>query len=188
MRRAFTLIELLLVTAIVAFLIALFLPALLQVRQRSRDSACRTQLVQFGQTIDAIRSATPNYDFPRWDSTQTAWSSLAEAMGVRNPYANMYQSAAFGRPWTCPCEPDQTAVSYLFLPVTIAVDDQRWAQFKYDVENTRQGGRTDWAGYPGAVITEIRFQHNGLRYALMSSSIGTWTQGFDLYGKPYQIH
>jgi prepilin-type N-terminal cleavage/methylation domain-containing protein len=54
-RRAFTLVELLMVIAILALLAALLFPVLAQVRESGRQTACRSNLRQIGLALDLYR-------------------------------------------------------------------------------------------------------------------------------------
>jgi len=63
-RRAFTLIELLLVIAIVALLIAILLPAIQRVRRQARTVACQSNLRQWG-VVFSIYTGDNDGKFPR---------------------------------------------------------------------------------------------------------------------------
>ncbi len=77
--KSFTLIELLVVVAIIAVLIALLLPALNQVREKTRELVCTTQLRDIGLRFQAYLQEYNDVYPPVWYSGNiwTPWNSYS---------------------------------------------------------------------------------------------------------------
>ena len=114
-RRAFSLIELLVVVGIIAILIAMLLPALVRVRETAVNLQCMTQLRQVGVAIFAYAASnagnTPCWslkhewpDDPFPPDPAPGWPVLLARYIGQNPD---------GRVWNCPAFPNQNKyVSY----------------------------------------------------------------------------
>ncbi len=86
----FTLIEVLVVVAIIALLIAILLPSLAAVRTSARNTQCLSNLHQFGIAVQAYASTWKEV-VPRGGSPgeTTYWTTLvARQFGDRKPYPN----------------------------------------------------------------------------------------------------
>ena len=88
-RRAFTLVELLVVISIIALLIALLLPALKQARAATLSAACLGNLRQMGIAMNGYMSDNDGYMPVRLYSTTYAETALRESTWMRElwPYA-----------------------------------------------------------------------------------------------------
>jgi prepilin-type N-terminal cleavage/methylation domain-containing protein/prepilin-type processing-associated H-X9-DG protein len=125
-KRAFTLVELLVVMAIIAILGALMLPALARAKANTRATCCLGNLRQWGQALHLYASAN-NGSLPRdgfGTPTQPAhfesgwYIQLPEVMGLP-PYRNMaWRTNAAVEPgrsiWICPANPRRSNSNALF--------------------------------------------------------------------------
>jgi prepilin-type N-terminal cleavage/methylation domain-containing protein/prepilin-type processing-associated H-X9-DG protein len=73
LRRAFTLVELLVVVAVISILAGLLFPVFAQTRDKARQSACASNLHQLGAAVSLY---TQDYDerFPQTHPTATPWT------------------------------------------------------------------------------------------------------------------
>jgi general secretion pathway protein G len=84
-RRAFTLVELLLVLVILGILAALVLPKFTGRTEQARITAAQTQIATFGTALDAFEVDTGSY--PRGqDGLQQLLAQPADVTGWRGPY------------------------------------------------------------------------------------------------------
>lgn len=104
MRRAFTLVELLVTMAVVALLVALLLPALAGVRRASKNSGCLSNLHQIAVSVQVYAAQHKNVYPGDW---------LTEPA---EPYG--FDPGEAGRVSICPSDPAHGPVSYgLISPI-----------------------------------------------------------------------
>src|SRR5262245_53024602 len=97
-RRAFTLVELLIVFAIIAVMLAMLMPAVQQSRAAARRVACANNLYQLGRAALVFRDA--GHALPRWRLCPAPW------MNGNDPYccalANIATYTSSNETWWAP--------------------------------------------------------------------------------------
>lgn len=123
--RAFTLVEILIVLAIIAILAAILFPVFSQVRERARQSTCASNLKQIGV---AVLMYTQDHDetLPRWGS----FNKGDYITDLLNPYLGRGGAqSTLSAVWTCPSRgasaDDFNSYGYNYLVLgNVSVDPQ----------------------------------------------------------------
>jgi len=160
LRRGFTLVELLVVVAIVGILLALLLPAIQTVREGARQTQCRSRLRQIGYALTLHHESQGRLPVGclEWrggkntgpSRRQLAWSALILPYLEHNPLAGEID---YDKPFD---HPDNAAAARQELPIyhcpSVPDDEQR------------PRGRSDYGGIFGEQITDRgrRDVENGL--------------------------
>jgi prepilin-type N-terminal cleavage/methylation domain-containing protein len=153
-RKAFTLVELLTVVAIISLLISILLPALGRAREMARRAVCLSNLSQIAKGCIAYASGQ-NGSFPCWNQTRagfwymgvewgwdgfSASNSLNNAPSLASPISNtrnlwmlVRQQSGDPKTFICPSDPDGREP---FLPgdMTRVYDFQNRSQFSYSFQ------------------------------------------------------
>lgn len=122
---AFSLVELLVVIALIAILAALLLPALSQAKERGKRAACVSNLRQIGLATQLYADETKSYP-PAWVDSTSRWMDLLKA-----------QLPKASGVYLCPSDPKRIAVTWdtnIFL--------------SYGVNTFRFGGQDACFWYP----------------------------------------
>jgi len=118
-RRGFSLVELLVVIAVISILVALLLPAVQQAREAARRTMCKNRLKQIGLALhnyhDQHRTFPPGYiqrdRDDAYEHTGLAWGTMLLPHLERN---TIYRTLNFSAPelprmalaeWQCPTDP-----------------------------------------------------------------------------------
>lgn len=80
-RRGFTLVELLIVIAIIGMLVGLLLPAIQAARQRARQTQCENNLKQIGLAMKAYTTKGSSGAYPGWAQMETLGPNAVALLG-----------------------------------------------------------------------------------------------------------
>ena len=126
-RAGFTLVEMLVVVAIIALLASILVPATSTALSRGREVKCMSNMRQWGTAVSLHLQSSPNQVFPTEGSgsfglpdltEQTAWFNVLPPLVGEKPLLELLnQDGALPRPrdgsmWTCPAIPADAADSF----------------------------------------------------------------------------
>lgn len=141
-RSAFTLIDLLVVIAIVSLLVGLLLPAVGSARESGRQSVCLSNLRQVA--VGALSYANENrgyYSSGTWDNNSNAsWGTLDQAGWVAD-----FVNGGFGKPgdMLCPSSPARSSQNLSINRVNRSNGWRAWSQSELD-ELVKRGFNTNY--------------------------------------------
>jgi prepilin-type N-terminal cleavage/methylation domain-containing protein len=155
-RRAFSLVELLVVIGVIALLIAMLLPALSRARAQARQTQCASQLRQVGQALFLYANGNGGY-LPAWSGWHT-YPDGANADDQPGPAWTEQLAPSFVKPdsavYNCPgySPADPPRINY-FLAARWSASRNQHAMKLTDVRMTSRfvlsGDMTNATLYPG---------------------------------------
>jgi prepilin-type N-terminal cleavage/methylation domain-containing protein len=185
-RRAFTLVELLIVIAVIGALIALLLPAVQVARESARNTHCINNLRQVGLMTQMYRDVHDGY-FP--DGAKTGRyqyrmapgrktpddrSALPETYGLEAVFVNKNFLPTESGMWVCPSHPDESRLlygnTYAFSTAAVLEKNKNppnqqtsiWVWDNYSLKPGLSGFMGPFSGY--TIPTKDRIQpHSTLR-------------------------
>lgn len=153
--EAFTLVEMLVVIAIVGVLAGLLLPALTAARQNARKAKCMSQLAQIGVAI-GMYAGTHQY---------VPVDTFVTAGGLRlgEHQTNMLWTGS----WGVKRGLGHVVSSYIQEPRVFFEQEANWAQFRADEGWLRMDGTANWEDPAGIVASSYVYRQNFGRRALL---------------------
>jgi prepilin-type N-terminal cleavage/methylation domain-containing protein/prepilin-type processing-associated H-X9-DG protein len=139
MRRAFTLVELLVVIGIIAVLIAIILPSLTRARSQASAVKCMSNLRQIAMGLVMYSSANKGYVVPSYNVEPLPGSTSNVTGGPNQPFDG----------WACILDrdgfvktPERDTNTIFYCPDTVDVEGMKDGQTGVDFGKPR--GWTDW--------------------------------------------
>lgn len=147
--RAFTLIEILVVVAIIALLISILLPSLSRARAQAKNVACRANLHDLGQTFLIYADQSKNFFPANHDPFLDSFQALVPGKMLRNPQilvcpatSNVVKESTIRKPLT--------AADYAVSSTSVWAEERANTYYPYIPSShvTRHAGSaSDSAGY-----------------------------------------
>jgi prepilin-type N-terminal cleavage/methylation domain-containing protein/prepilin-type processing-associated H-X9-DG protein len=136
-RRAFTLVELLVVMGVIAILIALLLPALTGARENAKTVKCASQLRSLGQAINNYVVASKG-NLPLWSGWHTI-DGDGTGPDAPGPAWTEQLASSYAKPgnaiWNCPSFPVERKVNYFLAARYSWLTGQRHSMKVSEVRN-----------------------------------------------------
>ena len=137
--RAFSLVELLVVVAIIALLIAVLLPSLSRARSKANATKCGSNLRQIGIGLVAYNAENNDYNIPSYNLPPLGNSSTNYTGGPDQPLDGW--GPILDRDGLVPSN-EQDTNTIFYCPRTLDVEGMKHGQTGTDPDNPR--GWTDW--------------------------------------------
>lgn len=180
--KAFTLVELLVVVAIISLLIAILMPTLSRAMDLARSLRCEAQLQQIGVATANYLNDSKGYVFPcSYSSNATLGATGSGLITILAPYIpNQDQTTTI---WTCPAAVIGNTTQFL---LTYSCNTGVHPNYNYDASNVPVVGKdASGSSYRNLrKITMLPRQYELVTIADGSQSSGAWTAGqaFDWTG------